>query len=108
LTIPDALLGTGADDVVELPRIGAAPLDLVGETAKEADIVEKQSDVTGMDALDTGETVGDGDGVLLAAIGTLDLAALGHGNAPFLPLPTATGLDKRPDGCCSRRDDHLQ
>ena len=99
LIIPDALLGTGANDVIELPGIGAASFDLVGETAKEADIVEEQSDVAGMNALNARKTTGDVDGVLLAAIGTLDLAALGHGIAPFLPFPTATDLDKRPDGC---------
>jgi len=54
-------------------------------------MVEEQAYVTGMDSLYAGETIWNFNGVRVATIGTLDLAAMCHFRAPFPLVLTYVG-----------------
>jgi hypothetical protein len=74
-----------ADDVIELPRVGAASLDLFKQTPKQAHVVQRRASAVQVDAPDVGETTWDVNGVHLATAGTLDLTTC-HSSTPFPPV----------------------
>lgn len=74
-----------ADDVIELPRGGAASLDLFKQTPKQAHIVQRRASAVQVDTPHMGEAIRDVDGMHLATAGTFDLMIC-HSSTPFLPV----------------------
>jgi len=83
--------GSDADEVVELLGVGAAALDLFGEATEQGHVIQTRGRLPDVHASHAGESAGDIDDVDTTATGTLDLASLRHGSAPFLPFRTVAG-----------------
>jgi hypothetical protein len=74
-----------ADDVIMLPGIGAASLDLLVQTSKQTDVVHEHASAILVNPPDAGKATRDIDGVYLATAGTFDLMIC-HSSTPFLPV----------------------
>lgn len=79
-----------ADDMVKLPGIGAAPLDLLAQAAAQPDIVQEEAAPLQVDASDARETTGDTDSVDLTATGTLNLMLACHRGTPPMSVAMKT------------------
>lgn len=74
-----------ADDMVELPGIGAASLDLLAQAVEQSDVVQEEAPPLQVNASDVREATGDIDSVDLTATRTLNLTLTCHRSTPFLP-----------------------
>ncbi len=78
-----SVLDAVADDVIELPGVGAASLDLFVDPPEQTYVVEEQAPVVQMDATDTRETTGDGNRMHLTTTGTFDFVRTCHFSTPL-------------------------
>ena len=74
-----------ADNVIELPGVGAASLNLLEQTPKQAHVVQEYAPAVQVDAPHLGKAIWDIDGMYLATAGTFDLMIC-HSSTPFLPV----------------------
>jgi hypothetical protein len=79
-----------ADDMVELPGVGAASLDLLAQAVEQSDVVQEEASALHMNASDARETTGDTDSVDLTATGTLDLMLACHRGTPPMSVAKKT------------------